>query len=508
MVTFILNNEQISTGKPAGSSLLDFIRYDMGLTGTKTGCREGDCGACTVLVGTADGSRVTYRSAVSCLMPLGNAHGKHIVTIEGINTGHLSHIQNAMVDRGAIQCGFCTPGIVMSFVAESLSAEKTTRDSSIASVSGNICRCTGYKSIERAAEDITAALADRNIDDPVRWLVERHQLPGYFLTIPERLAAIPEQTEAIKERHAEIPDQAEAIKERIAGIPEQTEAMSESLPTMSGPPASAEKGIRIAGGTDLMVQKADALAESDIVTFSNRKELKGIEVRDGRCIIGASVTISEAGQSEVLKNYFSEINSIIRLIASEPVRNMATIAGNIVNASPIGDMSVMMLALNADVTIEGPGKSRTIPLRKLFIGYKKLDLAAEEYIRSISFEYHPVPPLFSFEKVSRRTHLDIASVNSAMQLRLNGDTISECHLSAGGVSPVPLYLEKTSLFLTGRPVSAEIVLQANAIMQEEISPISDARGSAEYKRLLLRQLLLAHFLKLFPERINLTTDQL
>ena len=494
MVTFILNNEQISTGKPAGSSLLDFIRYDMGLTGTKTGCREGDCGACTVLVGTAGGNRVTYRSAVSCLMPLGNAHGKHIVTIEGINTGHLSHIQNAMVDRGAIQCGFCTPGIVMSFVAESLSAEKTTRDSSIASVSGNICRCTGYKSIERAAEDITAALADRNIDDPVRWLVERRQLPGYFLTIPERLAAIPEQTEA--------------IKEGIVVTPEQTEEISESLPTMSGSPSSAEKRVRIAGGTDLMVQKADALAESDIFTFSDMKELKGIEVRDGRCIIGASVTISEAGQSEILKKYFSEIGPIIRLIASEPVRNMATIAGNIVNASPIGDMSVMMLALNADVTIEGRGRSRTMPLRKLFNGYKKLGLRAEEFIRSISFEYHPVPPLFSFEKVSRRTHLDIASVNSVMQLREDGDIITECHLSAGGVSPVPLYLEKTALFLTGRPVSADIVMQANAIMQEEIAPITDARGSAEYKRLLLRQLLIAHFLKLFPERINLTTDQL
>jgi len=501
VVTFILNNEQISTGKPAGSSLLDFIRYDMGLTGTKTGCREGDCGACTVLVGTTDGSRVTYKSAVSCLMPLGNAHGKHIVTIEGINTGHLSHIQNAMVDNGAIQCGFCTPGIVMSFVAESLSGGKTTRESAIASVSGNICRCTGYKSIERAADDITAALANRNSDDPVKWLVEQHQLPGYFLTIPERLAAIPEQTEAVPERIEAIPDQTEAHKERI-------EATTDSLPTISGSPAAAEKGVRIAGGTDLMVQKGDALAESDIVTFSNRKELKGIEVRDGSCIIGASVTISEAGQSEVINKYIPEITSIIRLIASEPVRNMATIAGNIVNASPIGDMSVMMLALNADVTIEGPGKSRTLPLRKLFLGYKKLDLGGEEYMRSISFEYHPVPPLFSFEKVSRRTHLDIASVNSAMQLCVTGDIITECHLSAGGVSPVPLYLEKTRLFLTGRPVSADVVLQANAIMQEEIAPISDARGSAEYKRLLLRQLLLAHFLKLFPERINLTIDQL
>ena len=211
MVTFILNNEQVSTAKPTGSSLLDFIRYDMGLTGTKTGCREGDCGACTVLAGTLTGNTVIYRSAVSCLMPLGNAHGKHIVTIEGINTGHLSHIQQAMADQGAIQCGFCTPGVVMSLVAESTSYRKTTRDSAIASTGGNICRCTGYKSIERAAEAISAFLGDKEITDPVRWLIERKQLPEYFLAIPERLAIIqateppPEQAEHTK--HGKHPEE-------------------------------------------------------------------------------------------------------------------------------------------------------------------------------------------------------------------------------------------------------------------------------------------------------------
>src|SRR5690606_8899877 len=160
------------------------------LTGTKTGCREGDCGACTVLAGALSGGTVIYRSAVSCLMPLGNAQGKHIVTIEGINTGHLSHIQQSMVSNGAIQCGFCTPGIVMSLVAESTSHKESTTDSVISSIAGNICRCTGYKSIERAAQEIAAALADKDVTDPVRWLVERQQLPDYFLGIPERLSSI------------------------------------------------------------------------------------------------------------------------------------------------------------------------------------------------------------------------------------------------------------------------------------------------------------------------------
>jgi xanthine dehydrogenase small subunit len=410
-------------------------------------------------------------------MPLGNAHDKHIVTIEGINTGPLSHIQHAMIDNNASQCGFCTPGIVMSFTGESLSGEIITRESAIDSVSGNICRCTGYKSIERAAEAIAAALNGKNIEAPVRWLVEQGQLPEYFLTIPERLSAIGEATNA------------------------------NGGPGVSGGPGISG-GTRISGGTDLMIQKADLLAGSEIVTFSNRKELKGIKVENGRCIIGAGTTFTDIGQSDILRKYLPEITSAIRLIASEPVRNMATVGGNIVNASPIGDMSVILLALNADVTIDGGAQIRTTPLKNLFLGYKKLDLSGEEYIMNVSFDYPAEPPLFSFEKVSRRTHLDIASVNSAITLRMNCDIISECHMSAGGVSPVPLYLKATCAFLAGRPVKEETVIEACKLIREEISPISDARGSEEYKRLLLRQLFLAHFMKLFPGKMNRITDQL
>lgn len=478
MVTFILNDELVTTGKSSGSSLLDFIRYDRGLTGTKAGCREGDCGACTVLSGTAINGTVTYSSAVSCLMPLANAHGRHIVTIEGINTGPLSFIQQALVDNGAIQCGFCTPGIVMSLTAESLSRRKTTTGSLIDSIAGNICRCTGYKSIERALANVTRELAGKDISDPVSWMVERNQLPNYFLTIPERLS-------------------------RIA-------------------PASEITGssFRIAGGTDLMIQKAAVLAESEVTSFNRKPGLSGISVEEGRCILGAASTMNEASHSDAFKKYLPDITSHIRLIASEQVRNMATIGGNIVNASPIGDMSAILLALNAEVTLgedavhsaeiafAADKHTRKLPLKEFFLGYKKLDMSEGEHIIKVSFECPAPSSLFNFEKVSRRRHLDIASANSAILLHMNGDIIDSCHLSAGGVSPVPLYLRKTSAYLSGRTVSSETILEANRLMQDEISPISDVRGSAEYKRLLLRQLLLAHFIKFFPERLNLNIEQL
>jgi xanthine dehydrogenase small subunit len=467
MITFILNNEKVSTGNAAGSSLLDFIRYEMGLPGTKIGCREGDCGACTVLMGSAENGTLKYKSIVSCLTPLVNAHGKHIVTVEGINTGHLSPVQKALVDNSATQCGFCTPGIVMSLTAYSLADTKATAETAIASASGNICRCTGYKSIEKAAEAIADILKNKNISDPVSWLVEHKHLPDYFLTIAERLTGI-----------------------------------------LNSEPPSADKGIRIAGGTDLMVQKAEELGDSDIIPFQDRKDLKGINIINSRCIIGAAVTMSEVEHSVALIKFLPELPSYMKLIASETVRNMATVAGNIVNASPIGDMSVMLLALDAEVTIAGAGQVRTVPLKNFFLGYKKLDLTKEEFVKSIAFDYRPEPALFSFEKVSKRTHLDIASVNSAIRITMKDQNISECYLSAGGVSPVPLFLSKTSEFFSGKPVTSEIIMQANTVMQEEISPISDVRGSADYKRLLLRQLLVAHFLKLFPERLNIGIDKL
>jgi len=458
MISFILNNQLIKTDRAFGVSLLDFIRYDEDLPGTKIGCREGDCGACTVLEGTLVDGKMQYKSIVSCLTPLGNAHGKHIVTIEGINMGHLSPVQKAFVDNAATQCGFCTPGFVMSLTAHSLSMEKSTKKSAIASVSGNICRCTGYKSIEKAAEEITLILKDKDIKDPIGWLVENNHLPAYFLGIGSRLENIDEA---------------------------KTNGDS--------------KGTIIAGGTDLMVQRSEELAESEVELFQNRSELKGIKVENGKCIIRAATTASEIMQSLIIQEVIPEVASYFKLVSSEPIRNMGTLAGNIVNASPIGDLSIMFLALNAEVSLG----DRIVPLKDFFIGYKKLNIRNGEHVKSINFVIPSKPTLFNFEKVSKRTHLDIASVNSAILLKMDGDKIIECNVSAGGVSPIPLYLAKTSEYLKGKVVSKAIILEANKILQEEISPISDVRGSDDYKRLLARQLFFGHFIKLFPEKVSL-----
>ena len=177
---FILNNEKISTALPPGMVLLDFIRNHQRLVGTKIGCREGDCGACTVLVGDIRDDRLRYRSMTSCLMPLGNAAGKHIVTVEGLNRKQLTPYQQAIVDQGGSQCGFCTPGFVVSLAGFCLSEEQPSCENAIAAMDGNICRCTGYKSIERAASLLVEALSTRDAQDPVGWLVANGFFTGLF----------------------------------------------------------------------------------------------------------------------------------------------------------------------------------------------------------------------------------------------------------------------------------------------------------------------------------------
>lgn len=466
LIRFILNEKEVATSLPPGMVLLDLIRYQQHLTGTKIGCREGDCGACTVLAGELKDGELRYRSMTSCLLPIGNIAGKHIVTIEGINfkTGEgLNPIQQAMADEGATQCGFCTPGFVMSMTGFCLSDKEPTQQNAIASIDGNICRCTGYKSIERAAGRVAAMMKEKKEQSSIVFVTQEKILPAYFDSIKEKLSALREVI----------------IDDVVA-------------------PASFDKPVtRLGGGTDLYVQKHDEMTHAAIRFLFDEPHLKNISRENNRCYIGPSVTVSDLKQSPVIQEIFPEFDRYAKLVSSTPIRNMATIAGNFINASPIGDFTIFFLALDAMIVLQKPGeeKTRTLPLRSLYKGYKQLNKEPEEYIQQIFFELPGKNNLFRFEKVSKRTHLDIASVNTAISLTMKGDTIEKAGLSAGGVGPVPMYLSKTAAFLTGKTISDHVISTAIETAQAEISPISDARGTKEYKSLLLGQLIKAHFIK-------------
>lgn len=487
MIQFILNNEDISTEQPAGSTVLDFVRYHKNLKGTKIGCREGDCGACTVLVGELKDGRVSYRSMTSCLMPLANAAGKHIVTIEGINPGDgsLTPVQQAIADESGTQCGFCTPGFVMSLTGFCIDDTVKIPQFAVSAVDGNICRCTGYKSIERAANQICQRAAQGS----------QSVVPGYFADIAGRLLKL--------------------------------------KPAEPQHPA-ADAVMFVSGGTDLYVQRPDAMVEAEAAHLFYDEELRAIRDLGKTIEVGASATVTDLLLSPVMLSAFPKLYEHLKLVSSTPIRNMSTIGGNLVNASPIGDMTIWFLALDAEVVF---GHGRSMPLKNLYLDYKKLAKTDSEYIKAIRFPKPEADFRFNFEKVCKRTYLDIATVNTAISLTVEGTpgkdwtppaltsgdefstheawlsaafggqagsptqqiefTIKDCHVSAGGVAPVPLYLRETSAFLVGKDVTTETIDKANEIMQSEISPISDVRGFEDYKRLLLRQLFRAHFVELF-----------
>ncbi len=461
MTEFILNDTVIKTEVNTGITLLDFIREHQHLKGTKIGCREGDCGACTVLIGalTADDT-LQYQSITSCISPLGNAHGKHIVSIEGINIAKsLTFPQQAMADNYATQCGFCTPGFVVSMTGFALQENNTASCND--AISGNICRCTGYKSIEKAGFELEEKLAHKDQNHKIDWLIANDFIPNYFKEIPEKLKTI-------------------------------------------APQKYNSTGIKVANGTDLFVRFADKMADEEMHLLSSNSNLNGIRFKETTCTIGANTTVTQLAENKKSQTLFPKLNQFLKLISSEQIRNMGTLGGNFVNASPIGDMSIFFLALNSTLTIiDTDENERTLPFQQFHTDYKKYDLAANEIIKSISFTIPSSNTYFNFEKVSKRTHLDIASVNSAGSISIENNIITNAHFSTGGVAAVPKYLTNTNAFLIGKELNLATILSAEEILQLEISPISDVRGTNIYKRLLAKQLFFAHFITLFPKQFQL-----
>jgi len=461
LIHFILNDKQVSTALPKGMLLLDFIRYHRHLTGTKIGCREGDCGACTVLVGEMKNGELLYRSATSCLMAIGNAEGKHIVTIEGTNIQGLNFIQQSFAEEGATQCGFCTPGFIVSLAGYALCKNEATYKGAIDAVNGNICRCTGYKSIERAVEKIAGKLGERKGADAITFGVENNFLPAYFTGIKDKLLALTKPINKDSNQNGSLK--------------------------------------YLGGGTDLYVQQHDTMPHTTIDFLFDKTHLNGITQVGNRCYLGAAVSVTDIAESPIFQQHFSSLLQYIKLVSSTPIRNMATIAGNLVNASPIGDFTIFFLALNAQIVLSDGINTREMALNQFYKGYKQLAKNPDEFIEKIYFELPVHDTKFNFEKVCKRMHLDIASVNSAISLQVDNDIIAEAHLSAGGVGPVPFYLAKAAAFLKGKIVNETTIEELITIAKDEISPISDARGTAAYKRFLLGQLIKAHFITLFPE---------
>lgn len=466
-----MNAKVVSGSVPPGTTALTFLREVCGLTGTKEGCGEGDCGACTIAVGARTNGRVIYRAVNSCLYPAARLHGKHVVTVEGLADGpNLHPIQKAVLEHHATQCGFCTPGVIMSlFCLYSEKPEPTDAEIRDA-LEGNLCRCTGYESILEAARSIKSFEIPAHLQDAARLL--------------------------------EKPPRGDHIEGFMAGDWPMDEyrfaASFEKLFEMIEA-ASLERECKIvSGGTDLMVA-VNVLGKrfTRVFDISGIPGLSEVRRADGHISIGGLVTFAELLENNPVSSRLPALHAASSM-GSAQVRNVATLAGNIANASPVGDGTVALLALGARLVLRSAVGTRMLPLDEFFLGYKKTALGESEIIESIEVPFDWTHS--SFVKTSKREAVDIATVSSAVALKIESGKITLARISLGGVAPFPILANKAAAFLVGKTPTEDAFVEAGRIAMTEATPISDVRGSAEYRKLLVRNHLLIHWGRMFGEK--------
>jgi xanthine dehydrogenase small subunit len=467
---FFLNDKFKDIRIPANTTVLEYLRNIAGLTGTKLGCGEGDCGSCTIAIGELIGDNMVYKAVNSCLIPVAKMHRKHIVTVEGISDGKNLHpIQTAILENHATQCGFCTPGITMSLFGYLSNAENPNGEDMRLALEGNLCRCTGYKSVKLAADFTIDHFKDKDFE-----------FPEYFEDVKQRLQKLVETgTAAVSDTYL-IP----ANRKQLVDFLKQSDNFK-----------------IISGGTDLFVlRNLKNLKYEKLMDVSAVEEFRAIDFHDGKISIGGSVTLSEIRENGYVKDKFPVLSHAIELMASKQIRNIATIAGNVANASPVADSVPVMLSAGAVLHLLSPDGERKISLNDFYISYKKTALKENEVIEKIVISVNE-DKRFSFEKSSKRKAVDISTVNSAIAVEVENEKVKDIKIAYGGIAPVPTRLNKVEKYLSGKTLNEKVISEAAVLAADSVKPITDMRGSELYRKTLVKNHLIKHFHKLFPEII-------
>ena len=446
-ITFRLNGEEVSLKDVSPTAtLLDWLREDRGLTGTKEGCNEGDCGACTVMVTDAKGAKPLN----ACILFLPQLHGKSIRTVEGAAgpDGQLHPVQEAMITHHGSQCGFCTPGFIMSMVTAHRNGASDHDDQ----LAGNLCRCTGYAPIIRAAEAASAA--------PV---------PDWIRS--EDAANLPATDgDAASLR----PGSADALAEAYAARPEAT---------------------LIAGATDVGLWVTKQLRDlGDVIFLDGCDDLKDItEQPDGSLRIGAMVDMNRLRSTLAARH--PSYGEMLRRFASQQVRAAATIGGNIANGSPIGDNPPALIALGATLELRKGDSRRSLPLEEFFIDYGKQDRQPGEFVEAITLPAQPAGQgdALRVYKLSKRFDQDISAVLGAFNLTVEGGQITAARIAFGGMAGVPKRASHVEAALIGQPLSSATLAAARGEFARDFTPMSDMRASADYRLEAAANMLARYF---------------
>jgi xanthine dehydrogenase small subunit len=456
-IRFIRRGELVALNNvPPDRTLLEVLREDLSCTGTKEGCGEGDCGACTVVLGEREGESIRYRAINSCIRLAHSIDGMALWTVEDLaaDDGTLHPAQEAMVQCHGSQCGFCTPGFVMSLFGmyqnHVCRGEGITRELAQEELSGNLCRCTGYRPILDAAQQMAELPAVRVNDNAVlaqlKRLAATSTAQGWSYLAPKSLPAL-------------------------------------LLARTTHPDAQI-----VAGCTDvgLWVTKMH-MQFGKVLDVTAAEELRRIEHYDNHIAIGAAVTLTDAFEALVADR--PQLKTFANRFAGLPVRNSGTLGGNVANGSPIGDSMPLLIALNAHIVLMSTRGHREMPLEAFYTGYRKNVLAPDEVLAWIKVPRPSAGEFLRAYKISKRYDDDISAVCLVANMTLDGDTVRKISIGAGGVAATPVRAARAELALRGKAWTAEAARTAAAALRSEFQPISDMRASAAYRGEVLGNLM-------------------
>jgi xanthine dehydrogenase small subunit len=497
---FIRRGHPVTLGNvPPERTLLEVLREDLGATGTKEGCGEGDCGACTVVIGEIEGDGIKYRAINSCIRLAHSVDGMALWTVEDIVAadGTLHPAQEAMVQCHGSQCGFCTPGFVMSLfgmyqkyiaptAALTASPNLITRELAQEELSGNLCRCTGYRPIFDAAQRM-AQLPAVKVDEKALARQLRQLNTVRTEPIPVRTQHTPVRAEPV-EALASPSTLRQAQDRPESGRTGAGYLLPKSLPQLLSLRASHPQAQVVAGCTDvgLWVTKMHMTFDS-ILDVTQVKELQRIERYGNHIAIGAAATLTDAFDALVEER--PQLKTFGQRFAGLPVRNSGTLGGNVANGSPIGDSMPLLIALGAYVVLMSVRGHREMPLEHFYTGYRKTVLAPDEVVAWIKVPRPVAGEFLRAYKISRRYEDDISAVCLVVNLTLEAGRVAKIGIGAGGVAATPVRAIQTESFLIGKQWTEQVALDAVNVLRAEFEPISDMRASAAYRSEVLGNLV-------------------